>query len=374
MPSAAPPSPGRSLTALLTSADPDGNGSALFSDSWQSSADGTSWNPVGTNSPSYLIASADQGKQLRLVVSHTDSEGFDEVITLPYGKLQDLPASSSGSRLTISDPLSPALQIASNGSPDRVELQAEVTATLHARSSSTWSHAFVAHNVGSPTAPGTGEKLPLTGLGRYAFVASAIPAATTTIVLEPDKNSAFFLHDAYSAFHSSLSLSPDSTGLPSSQRLLNVDTIRMGSAGGTSIVDLTSPDYNAGPTTVHGASRGTSIFWGTDADDAFLSGGGDAVIYGGLGRNAYSLGAGIDTLQYRLISGGSGATDRISGFDPSRDRLQLWTPSGQTSPTPLLSSANGSSTLSWGGHSIEFLGLPGLSLSSLTILQATAAL
>lgn len=97
------------------------------------------------------------------------------------------------------------------------------------------------------------------------------------------------------------------------------------------------------------------------------------MIYGGLGRNAYSLGAGRETLQYRLISGGSGATDRISGFDPSRDRLQLWTPSGQTSPTPALSSANGSSTLSWGGHSIEFLGLPGLSLSSLTILQATAA-
>lgn len=206
-------------------------------------------------------------------------------------------------------------------------------------------------------------------------MATAIPAATTAIVLEPEKNSAFFLHDAYTAFHASLSLSPDSQGRASAARLLNIDTIHMGSAGGTSIVDLTSPDYSSGPTTVHGASSGTSVFWGSDADDTFLSGGVDAVIYGGLGRNAYSLGAGSDTLQYRLSSnGGSGASDRISGFDPSRDRLQLYTPSGQTSPSPTLSSANGSTLLSWDGHSLEFLGLPSLSLNTLTILQATATL
>ncbi len=98
------------------------------------------------------------------------------------------------------------------------------------------------------------------------------------------------------------------------------------------------------------------------------------MIYGGLGRNAYSLGAGIDTLQCQLISSGRGATDPIRGFDPSRDRLQLWTPSSQTSPSPVLSSANSSSTISWGGHSLEFLGLPSLSPSSLTILQATKTL
>ena len=48
--------------------------------------------------------------------------------------------------------------IVGNGSPGRLALQAEVSATLHARSNSTWSSAFVA---------------------------SAIPATPSTIVLEP---------------------------------------------------------------------------------------------------------------------------------------------------------------------------------------------
>ncbi|MEY4808296.1 MAG: hypothetical protein RLZZ206_2685 [Cyanobacteriota bacterium] len=50
-------------------------------------------------------------------------------------------------------------------------------------------------------------------------MASAIPATPSTIVLEHEKNSTFFLHVAYAAFHSSFSF--DSTGLPSAQRLLH---------------------------------------------------------------------------------------------------------------------------------------------------------
>jgi hypothetical protein len=143
---------------------------------------------------------------------------------------------------------------------------------------------------------------------------------------------------------------------------------------GTSIVDLTSSDSSSGPTSVHGASKGPSIVWSSDADDTFLSGGGDAVIDGGLGRNSFTVGASLDTLQYRLMSGGSSANDRISGFDPNRDRLQFWVPAGQTSPAPGLSSSNGSTFVSWGGHCLEFLGLPNLSLSNLTILSSTAVL
>jgi hypothetical protein len=86
----------------------------------------------------------------------------------------------------------------------------------------------------------------------------------------------------------------------------------------------------------------TSFVRGSDADDIFLS--------------------------------GSGANDRISGFHPSRDRQQFWVPAGQTSPTPGHSSSNGSTFVSWGGHSLEFLGLPDLSLSNLAILSATAVL
>ena len=52
-------------------------------------------------------------------------------------------------------------------------------------------------------------------------MASAIPATPSTIVLEPEQNSSFFLNVAYAAFHSSFSLSLDSTGRPSAQRLLH---------------------------------------------------------------------------------------------------------------------------------------------------------
>jgi ELWxxDGT repeat protein len=69
---------GQTLTAQLQSDDPDGFGTG-FSYSWRSSSDGSSWSTVGT-SASYGVATADQGKQLRLLVNYTDGEGFSESI------------------------------------------------------------------------------------------------------------------------------------------------------------------------------------------------------------------------------------------------------------------------------------------------------
>jgi ELWxxDGT repeat protein len=83
------PAVGNTLSANTSSADPDGNG--VFTYSWQTSTDGSSWNPVGTNSSSYLVASADQGKQLRLVVSYSDGEGFPESVTTSAGTVPLLP-------------------------------------------------------------------------------------------------------------------------------------------------------------------------------------------------------------------------------------------------------------------------------------------
>jgi peptidyl-prolyl cis-trans isomerase B (cyclophilin B) len=275
-----------------------------------------------------------------------------------------------GSHLLLNDPAVVYAAVTSNGSPDLIEARTPLDLSLNARSSQTWDADHAAWNAGSPGSVGTGQRLNLQGLARYAFVAQALPAATTTINLEPDKDSAFFLHDAYTAFHADLSLSPDSSGRLSSQRLLQVDTIRMGSGGGTSIVDLTSPDYAGTAMTVQGAARGTSVFWGSAADDTFRSGGGDSLIFGGAGFNRFELGAGIDTLQYRL---GSGARDQLSGFDPSRDRLELWAGAGQTNPEPSFSSSAGSSVIEWGGNQLEFLGLPGLTRSMLQISTALAS-
>jgi hypothetical protein len=191
--------------------------------------------------------------------------------------------------------------------------------------------------------------------------------------LSPDQHSAYFLHDTYSAFFSGLNLQPDRYGRASAQRLLNIDTITMGSAGGTSIVDLTSSDYITGPMTVLGAASGTSIVWGSDADDSYISAGSDAVIYGGLGRNTMTLGSGRETLQYREMSASGGAIDKIRGFDPSMDRLQFWVATDQPPSTPIVTYNADSSLLAWDGHTIEFLDQPTLSLDDLTIRQATVS-
>jgi len=278
-----------------------------------------------------------------------------------------------GSRLQITDAAAVFNLVTSSGSPDLIEAQVGVGLTLQARSSEVWGDRHVARNVGHAGAPGTGERINLEGLARYSFVARAIAAATTTIELEPEKDSALFLHDAHSAFHADVVRSADREQRASAQRLLEVDTIRMGSAGGTSIVDLTSTDYVTGAVTVYAADRGRSIVWASEANDTVISGGGDTVIYGGKGNNQLELGAGLDTLQYRA---GVGARDVVSGFDPSRDRLQLWAASDQTIAAPSLTTITTSSAsvrrLSWGGNSIDFLGLPNLQLQQLEISYAIA--
>jgi hypothetical protein len=74
---------GEVLTVAKTADDPDGNGT--FAYQWQYSTDGTTWANVGTNSPSYTIAAADEGKQLRLLASYTDAQGFSESVTTSVG-------------------------------------------------------------------------------------------------------------------------------------------------------------------------------------------------------------------------------------------------------------------------------------------------
>jgi hypothetical protein len=80
---------GQTLNAALATSDPDGDGA--FAYSWQTSANSSDWTVVGTNSSSYSIAPADEGKQLRLVVSYTDARGFAETITVAAGTVPLMP-------------------------------------------------------------------------------------------------------------------------------------------------------------------------------------------------------------------------------------------------------------------------------------------
>jgi hypothetical protein len=308
---------------------------------------------------------------IRLQTTDLGGLTMEKEVTLNVTNIPELllPRTTLGKKVTIVDTALPSLEVTSQGSPDLIEIKAPVQATLNALTTKTHALGFVARNVGTTTNEGTGQIIPLVGLGKYTFVVTAIPEATTTINLEPAKDTAFFLHDAYSAFYEGLTLTPDSTGRQSHQRVLNVDTIVMGSGGGTSIVDLTSKDYVTGAVTVYGADKGRSIFWGTDANDTFISGGGDSVIFGGGGSNSASLGTGRDTLQYRL---GVGAIDQISGFDPFNDVVELWMGKTESAFDPKFSSLNGSTVMTWGGNTLEFLDIADLTLSNLQVISRVA--
>jgi len=80
---------GQTLIAALATSDPDGDGA--FAYSWQASPNRSDWTVVGTNSSSYSVAPADEGQQLRLVVSYTDARGFAETSTVGAGTVPLMP-------------------------------------------------------------------------------------------------------------------------------------------------------------------------------------------------------------------------------------------------------------------------------------------
>ncbi len=69
---------GKKLTASKNSADPDGDGS--FTYKWESSSDNSTWDLVGSLSK-YKVGSDDEGKDIRLNISYTDAQGFEESVT-----------------------------------------------------------------------------------------------------------------------------------------------------------------------------------------------------------------------------------------------------------------------------------------------------
>ena len=72
---------GKTLTAGVSSNDPDGNGS-VTSYTWQSSSDGSNWSNInGATSSTYTVTSSEEGKYIRVTVAYTDGEGTSESVT-----------------------------------------------------------------------------------------------------------------------------------------------------------------------------------------------------------------------------------------------------------------------------------------------------
>ena len=58
--------------------DPEGTGQLTYS--WQSSIDNNNWTEIGKD-PTYEIATTDEGKYIKALISYQDSQGFDETFT-----------------------------------------------------------------------------------------------------------------------------------------------------------------------------------------------------------------------------------------------------------------------------------------------------
>jgi hypothetical protein len=268
-------------------------------------------------------------------------------------RLERLLPTGLGSKLLIpSAEASTSIGIQCSGAPDFVDLRHSGDVLLRLVASPEWSFGSYAENVGNGSFSGTRQRISLEGKGRYLQSITAESRAHVVVQFQPETDAAFFLHDAYSPSHADVSHVVDSNGLRSSPRFDGIDVLYMETAGGTSIVDLTSPDFITGDIIVYGAPRGQSIFWGSSSNDVFTSRAGDSLLYGGGGVNAFYLGGGVDVLQYHP---GQGAADVVYGFDWSQDVIELWKSPNAADAQPVFSRAPGVFSLDWMGNSIDFL-------------------
>ncbi len=188
--------------------------------------------------------------------------------------------------------------------------------------SSYHTNGYVAFNVSSDTQVGTQVRINLEGLVRIEAVTDG--GADADIVQLSDEGDVFFLHDAYSRFHSSIALTEDYVGNESIARFANIEEIR--GMGGNDIIDLTSPDYSlAGIAMSIDGGEGNDVIWGSDADENISSGSGNDTIFGGSGNNILTGGAGADVFEFTRTS-----TDTsVSDFDISEgDTLRFYNAGG----------------------------------------------
>jgi hypothetical protein len=74
---------GTVLKALISSADPDGNGSGAFAYQWQASSDGgKAWSAIaGATASTYAVDHGQEGKAIQVKVAYTDAKNFAESIS-----------------------------------------------------------------------------------------------------------------------------------------------------------------------------------------------------------------------------------------------------------------------------------------------------
>lgn len=174
----------------------------------------------------------------------------------------------------------------------------------------TFGSGFAALNISSSLQAGTEERINLNGKTRFEDVMDG--GADVDTVELTDASDAFFLHDSFSGFHSSLTLSDDYSGKSGTARIENIENINAG--GGDDIIDLTSPDYSlVGQSITVDGGEGNDTLWGSDANDTLKGGNGDDELFGGAGINELIGGSGADEFQFTETS----SNDTVSDFSIS---------------------------------------------------------
>ena len=182
--------------------------------------------------------------------------------------------------------------------------------TIILESNDTFGSDLFAYNISTSLQAGTEEWINLAAKTRFGDVMDG--GADVDAVELTDGSDAFFLHDSFSGFHSSLNLTADDNGKSGTVRIANIENITSGAGDDT--VDLTSPDYSliGQNITVDGGS-GNDTLWGSDANETLKGGVGDDKLFGGAGTNILTGGAGADEFQFTKTS----TNDTVKDFSPS---------------------------------------------------------
>jgi Ca2+-binding RTX toxin-like protein len=287
----------------------------LGSFSYQWLRDGTEISSA--TSSTYALTQTDVGYAITVRVSYTDGGGTAETVTSSETSLVTGSATvtdTSGDDIVTGTAY--ADTIGAGIGRDVVDaLGDDDTINLIGNS---YYDGLSAHNVGSTTDVATKVKLDLTGKVKLETVVDGGADADTVNL--SSGNDAFFLHDSFSDFHSSLTLTTDThTGGASTQRILNVETIN--GLGGDDIIDLTSPDYSlAGQVITINGGTGNDVIWGSDATETLKGGDGNDVLFGGSGNDTLTGGAGADTFEFTRTSG----SDAITDFQGGTDNIKLY--------------------------------------------------
>jgi Ca2+-binding RTX toxin-like protein len=176
-----------------------------------------------------------------------------------------------------------------------------------------WNAGFNAYNASSSNNIGSQELVNLEGYNTFSDVMDGGSGADTIILT--DGSDALFLDDVFSALHSNVALTQNSTAA-------RVDSIESIYAGrGNDIIDMSSSRFElVDAVTVYGG-QGDDILWGANGNDTLNGGDGDDRLFGGAGDDTLVGGAGQDAFQFTATSG----NDTIVDFSISdQDSLEFY--------------------------------------------------